>query len=319
MPEMQHKPQKPSPVPLLTFLAVILAAILFMVWAYLSGTLPWQPPPENGEPQVSWLVKEPETAETPETGAKEEAKLHLTPGEVSPSPAEPDECLQTADKILLFFEHLDGQNYVRDYGLNEATIDHFTGIINKLIANPPVVVRETDDLFAILKNMAHFFRVLGPRDILLIKDVLMHERELIEPTMALFYRWSKIVGRCDNKDIKIELPLAGLYEYAGYFLHTLGGQSYLFRRELFFRTLIRYYSILVIDRANSVDANRYGIDIRYTLDALIEEIQGNSFLENRKEYLENLIRLQEAYQAQYGSRNADHTMQAQAMLSGAPL
>jgi hypothetical protein len=145
----------------------------------------------------------------------------------------------------------------------------------------------------------------------------MHERELLEPTMALFYRWSEIAARCDNNDIKIELPLAGLYEYAGYFLNTLGGQSYLFRRELFFRTLIRYYSIRVIDRTNSVEANRYGIDIRYTLDALIEEIQGNSFLENREEYLENLIRLQEAYQAHYGGRNADHTRRAQAMLNGA--
>ena len=319
MPDMQRKPQKPSPVPLFTFLAVILAAILFMVWTYLSGSLPWQQPPVNGEPRVTWLAKEPETAEPPETGVQEEATLHLTPGEVSPSPAEPDECLQAADKILLFYEHLDGQNYVREYGLSEATLDHFTGIINKLIANPPVVVRETDDLFAILKNMAHFFRVLGPRDILLIKDVLMHERELLEPTMALFYRWSEIAARCDNNDIQIELPLAGLYEYAGYFLNTLGGQSYLFRRELFFRTLIRYYSILVIDQANSVDANRYGIDIRYTLDALIEEIQGNSFLENREEYLENLIRLQKAYQAHYGSRNAGHARQAQAMLPDAPL
>lgn len=313
MPDMQRKPQKPSSVPLFTFLAVFLAAILFMVWTYLFGTLPWQQPPENTEPQITWLAKEPETAEPPETAAKEEATLHLTPGEISPPPAEPDECLQTADKILLFFEHLDGQNYVQEYGLKEASLDHFTGIINKLIANPPVVVRETDDLFAILKNMAHFFRVLGFGDILLIKDVLMHERELLEPTMALFYRWSEIAANCNNIDNKIELPLAGLYEYAGYFLNTLGGQSYLFRRELFFRTLIRYYSILVIDWANSVDANRYGIDIRYTLDALIEEIQGNSFLENREEYLKNLIRLQEAYQAHYGSRNVNHTRQAKAI------
>ena len=50
-----------------------------------------------------------------------------------------------------------------------------------------------------------------------------------------------------------------------------------------------------------MDTNRYGIDIRYTLDSLISEIQGNGGLENRQEYLENLARLQEHYQDKYGS------------------
>jgi hypothetical protein len=148
--------------------------------------------------------------------------------------------------------------------------------------------------------MAHFFRVLGIKDILMVKDILTHEQELIEPSMALFYKWSEIAPECQDADLDIELPLAGLYEYAGYFINTLGGQSYLFRRERYLRALIRYYSILIIDRANSVDANLYGVDIRYTLDALIEEIQGNSALVNMQEYLENLTRLQEKYQAQYG-------------------
>jgi hypothetical protein len=170
------------------------------------------------------------------------------------------------------------------------------------MANPPVVARETDDLFAILNNMAHFFRILGLKDTLMVKDILMHEQELIEPSMALFYKWSEIAPECAaDVGLNIELPLTRLYEYAGYFINTLGGQSYLFRRELYLRALTRYYSILVIDRANSVDANLYGIDIRYTLDALIEEIQGNSALVNRQEYLENLMRLQEKYQARYSS------------------
>ena len=136
--------------------------------------------------------------------------------------------------------------------------------------------------------MAHFFKVLGPKDLLLIKDILTNERELVEPTMALFYRWSEIEPECSDRNLNIKLPLTGLYEYAGYFINTLGGQSYLFRRALQLRLLIRYYSILIIDHTNSVDANRYGIDIRYTLDALISEMQTNGGLENRQEYLDYL-------------------------------
>jgi hypothetical protein len=302
MPENPLKPKKRFSAPVVTLLIIVLAGILYLGWSYFTGSLPWQLSQEGTVPKIEWLKKE--TAEKNAVQPKEtgEATLHLTPGDTQPAPDSQNECLQTADKILLFFEHLDSQNYIRDYALKGSSLDHFRGIINKLMANPPVVVRETDDLFAILNNMAHFFRILGPKDIMLIKDVLIHERELIEPTMALFYKWSEIGPGCSDKELDIDLPLPGLYEYAGYFINTLGGQSYLFRRELYLRILIRYYSILIIDRANSVDANRYGIDIRYTLDSLISEIQGNDTLIYKQEYLEKLVRLQENYQAKYGSR-----------------
>jgi len=306
MSAKRRKPPKRSSGALVTFLIVILAGILYLGWSYMSGSPPWQESPGEGPPKISWLEKESGAPDAePDTGTKlndiEPSKLHLKLDEKLPSSAPENECLQTADKIFLFFEHLDQQKYIQEYALRGSTLDHFTGIINKLIANPPVVVRETDDLFAILNNMAHFFRILGPKDILLIKDVLIHERELIEPTMALLYKWSEIAPDCPENNVNIDLPLAGLYEYAGYFINTLGGQSYLFRRELFLRVLIRYYAILIIDKANSVDANRYGIDIRYTLDSLISEIQGNDDLVNRQDYLENLVRLQEKYQVEYGS------------------
>ena len=307
MSENPRRPPKRSSAPIITFLIIVLAGILYLGWGYISGDLPWLQSNEDRTPKISWLEKESEEkAAEQQVEAippldEEESSLHLSPGKIPTAPEQPNECVQTADKILLFFEHLDSQNYIQEYSMKGSTRDHFNGIIKKLIANPPVVVRETDDLFAILNNMAHFFRVLGPKDILLIKDILINERELIEPTMALFYKWSEIEPDCLNKNLNIKLPLLGLYEYAGYFINTLGGQSYLFRRALHLRLLIRYYSILIIDRANSVDANRYGIDIRYTLDALIAELQTNGDLENSQDYLENLIRLQDSYQAKYGS------------------
>jgi len=298
MSENMRKPQKRSAASFITFLVIASVGILYLGWNYFYGELPWQQPQE--EPKITWLEKT-GGENTPEPPKQDEqGTLHIALGETQPSSAPQNECLQTADKMLLFFEHLDRQDYIRGYVSTGSTLDHFRGIIKKLIANPPVVVRETDDLFAILNNMAHFFRILGPKDLLLIKDVFIHEHELIEPTMALFYKWSEIGPQCQDVDLDIDLPLAGLYEYAGYFINTLGGQSYLFRREPYLRLLIRYYSLLIIDRANSVDANRYGIDIRYTLDSLISEIQENADLIDRQSYLENLIRLQEKYQTQYG-------------------
>jgi len=307
MSENPGKPPKRSSATTNTIIILMLAGILYLGWRYLAGDFQWQQPLEEKDPQITWLEKETDAEETSLQSEvippkAEPATLHLTPGESQPSPAPQNECLLTADKIFLFFEHLDRQNYIREFVVKGSSLDYFKGIITKLIANPPVVVRETDDLFAILNNMAHFFRILGPKDILLIKDVLIHERELIEPTMALFYKWSEIAPECTDTDLDIELPFPDLYEYAGYFINTLGGQSYLFRRELYIRVLIRYYSTLIIDRANSMDENRYGIDIRYTLDSLISEIEENATLENRQEYLEKIIKLQENYHAKYGSR-----------------
>jgi hypothetical protein len=306
MPENQHAPKKRYPAPLITLLILVLVGILYLAWSYFTGSLPWQQNEEGKSPKISWLEKEAEDKEIVEqieiSPPEEEGQttFYLTPGDAQLTPASPDECRQTADKIHHFFEHLDSQSYIYRYTLKGSSLDHFRGIINKLIANPPIVVRETDDLFAILNNMAHFFRVLGPKDILLIKDVLNHEQELVEPTMALFYRWSEIAQDCPEADIDIDLPLPGLYEYAGYFINTLGGQSYLFRREHYLRVLIRYYSTLIIDKANSMDANRYGIDIRYILESLISEIEGNVVLVNRQQYLKTLITLQQKYQTKYG-------------------
>ena len=215
MSENQSELPKRSSAPLVTVLIIVLVSALYLGWSYFSGSLPWQQLQEDKEPQVTWLEKETaekETvvpAEVTQPVEEEQASLHLAPGEAQPSPAPQNECLRTADKIFLFFEHLDRQNYIREYALKGSTLDHFRGIFNKLMANPPVVVRETDDLFAILNNMAHFFRILGPKDILLSKDVLMHERELIEPTMALFYKWSEIAPACSDADLNIDLPLAG--------------------------------------------------------------------------------------------------------------
>ena len=307
MPEMQRKPTKRPTGPILATLIIILVVGLFLGWGYFTGKFPLKPTQQDTGQETTRL--EDKTTEKGElqtekipAGESDLASIQPEGGETAPVPIQENDCQETADKILQFFEHLDRQNYIREYPVKGSTLDHFNGIVSKLIATPPVVIRETDDLFAILNNMAHFFRVLGSKDVLLIKDVLVHEREIIEPTMALFYRWSELENDCKGTDLNLSLPLAGLYEYAGYFTNTLGGQAYLFRREVYLRHLLRYYSLLIIDRANQVDANRYGIDIRYALDSLIAEIQENGGLADKQAYLENLMRMQKRYQAKLGAK-----------------
>jgi len=286
---------------------LFLLIALYLVWSYIAGDLLIKPSDPEKEAKITWLQKEQQDIPASEQklvpGQIEPTPLlSLKPGQEEPSPQTPEnECQQTADKIRLFFEHLDTQDYLKGYRLKGTSLDHFNRLISKLIANPPIIVRETDDLFAILTNMAHLYRVLGVQDVLLVKDIMSHERELIEPILMLFYRWSIIGPQCVDTDMPISLPLPGLYQYAGFFLNTLGGQSYLLRRETYIRVLLRYYSILILDRANSEGINIYGIDIRYHLNSVIDELDVVKDLSGRQDYISTLYRLQEKYQAVYGN------------------
>ena len=306
MPAMERKPAKRPTGPILATLLIILIVSLFLGWGYFTGKFPLKP--TSQEPGLEAIRPADRTAEK-EAGPSE--KIPSGEGDLGsfqpehvetvPITTVENQCQETADKIQMFFEHLDRQNYIREHSIKGSTLDYFKGIVSKLIANPPVVIRETDDLFAILNNMAHFFRILGAKDVMLVKDILEHEREVIEPTLALFYRWSELENECKGTE-EFPLPLPGLYEYAGYFINTLGGQAYLFRREVYLRHLLRYYSILIIDRANRAEANRYGIDIRYTLDSLIAEMQENGGLVDQQAYLELLYKIQRKYQAEWGAK-----------------
>ena len=306
MSQEYQKDKKHSPLKI-GLIVLFLFVALYLVWSYIAGDLLIKPSDQNKEPKITWLQKTQEDIPASEQKLAPEKKepaplIRLTPGQEEPSPPTPEnECRQTADKIRLFFEHLDTRNYIKRYRLKGTSLEHFNGLVSKLIANPPIIVRETDDLFAILTNMAHLYRVLGAQNVLLIKDILSHERELIEPILMLFDKWSIIGPQCVDTDMPINLPLPGLYQYAGFFLNTLGGQSYLLRRETHIRVLLRYYSVLILDRANSEGINIYGIDIRYHLNSIIEELDAAKDMTGRQDYLSNLFRIQEKYQTEYGN------------------
>lgn len=212
----------------------------------------------------------------------------------APVSVKPQNPMQIAGlKLDRFFLHLDRQPYFQAYNILGGAKKFFHDIALKLAENPPNVSRETDNLFTILQNTAHFYRVLGKKDIKILQDILKHEQEIIEPTMACFYQWS-LVDDLSKSDYP-HFSLKDLYSYSGFFLNTLGGQSYLFRRKAKTRLLTKYYCIIILDRANSENLNQFGIDIKYPLDTLVDEMGSNQELEN-SDYLLKLERLQDKYE-----------------------
>jgi hypothetical protein len=239
-----------------------------------SWTIPKiENPNRNRPPELkNQDMATPESSET--TQPAPEAEPALTP------------CQETAATIKTFYNHLAEQNYIKAYELSEPVGDHINKIVIKLLNNPPVITAETTDFFTLLKNTAHFYRILGPKDLSFIKDILSYENNDVEDLMATFYRWSEFKN-C-QADINLQLSLGKLYEHASFFLNTLGGQSYLFRRDSKIRILTKYYCLLIVDRAAKQGGNKYDIDVSSVAKSIIKDMQDADVLENQEDYIQTL-------------------------------
>ncbi|KAB2891666.1 MAG: hypothetical protein F9K32_03220 [Desulfobulbaceae bacterium] len=204
-------------------------------------------------------------------------------------------CAEDPAKIEAFYARLDGQDYIKSLKLQRSSREQINEIFQKLAATPPVVTRETDDLLTILKNTAHFFRVIGKDNIILAKSIIEQEQEEYEDIVAALYRLSSQPD-CLKDRLGLAIPESVYYDYSCFFLTTMGGRLYLFRRDFKSRMLVNYYSILMVDRANQLGTNSHGVDIRPAIGSLIEEMENSGDqLKRRESYLDQLYALKEKY------------------------
>ena len=82
---------------------------------------------------------------------------------------------------------------------------------------------------------------------------------------------------------------------AVFFLNTLGGSSYLIRRDSRVRMLTQYYCLLILDQANQRKLNKLGFDIRPPLETLIGDLKGTANLTRKEEYIETLTGIRKRY------------------------
>ncbi len=205
-------------------------------------------------------------------------------------------CDKPTQQLNTFYTQLDKQAYMTKYDLPTSSQEHFTTLINKLLSNPPQVARESDDLYTILKNTAHFFRICGKDNIFMMKGILDNEKGNLEQILADYYHLVTTAD-CSQTTYASDIDNDALYEYACFFLNTMGGRLYLFRRDSQSRMVVTYYAILLIDQANKQKNNHHGITIKPSVDMLIAEMEsGGSALKRLDYYLDTLYDLKERYQ-----------------------
>ncbi|RJQ66329.1 MAG: hypothetical protein C4519_25925 [Desulfobacteraceae bacterium] len=259
----------------------------------LADNSSWQERLHNDNAGPETAPAEQEDSALP-VAAEEEGEGNERLGELS--------CEDLKEKTRQLFEYLDSREYLIGMQSAGGIRGYVAAGGQKLLARPPQVVGEKESLTTILANTAHFYRVLGKEDIALAQKLLAQEDDIMEPGLDLLYQWSQLGESCGEGAVEdalgLSLPLPQIYEYAGYFLSTLGGNTYILRRKPNLRLLVRYYSVLILDRANAESLNRHGIDIMPALTSLIGEMESISTLENRDQYLTALYTLQGKYQDQ---------------------
>jgi hypothetical protein len=203
-------------------------------------------------------------------------------------------CEELEDSLRAFCRYLDAGETFRSQKTHRDSWALFTSILESLERRPPAMSAESYRPSVIVENSFYFFRLLGKEKIDIVREVIKFESDLAEPLMGIMYYWLMTGRSCD----KLPSPSAALkilYKYAGFFLDTLGGHSYLYRQDSRIRLLSVYYSVLVIHEANMRELNEVGLDLRYFLPNIFQEIQSRNDLLYAEDYLQTLTNLQLQY------------------------
>ncbi len=257
--------------------------------------------------QKKTLVPEKETPVQPERLMQKEtttAKVKEGKPETLPVPTkeepplkpatEEDYCTKIEKEMEEFFHYLDQKPYVKYLDPNRDSYARFKYMLKRSSARPPIPAGEGTDPKILIKNLYHFFRVLGHKDLKLIRKVMVNEQDTMEYILAMLYRWITLDNRCPDPE-GLRPSAAERYLYAGFFLNTTGGRAYLFRRTQSVRLLANYYCVLIVHDADKKGENRYGIDVLPYISQLKNEIDRYSEFDFQREYLEDLSRIEDFY------------------------
>jgi uncharacterized protein YneF (UPF0154 family) len=276
---------------------VVIVGILLVVGAFFAGN--WLSQRQKADLQPIPKI----TVKTPQDAQEKAGATAAAPGQADEAARIPiaerytDKSFDELEQELsLLCRDLDQKDYIAAYKIDGGTFAHFNAILKRLADRPPEVTGETRNMYTLLSNISHFYRQMGLKNITLTKDILAREGERIEPAMALLYAYL-------NQGIasgKLNLKLINLYEYAGFFLNTLGGRAYLLRRDSRTRILTTYYSILILDRANQKGLNRHGLDILPPLELLMDDLRNYRELKGSDQYLAALSDIRDKLKSQRG-------------------
>ena len=233
-----------------------------------------------------------EMAQPPER-PKEKLPLPEEPTKKKPSNQE-EYCGEIEKGVRELLGYLSQEVHIQDQATDIDIYDRFKTMLAKLSSQPPIPAGEGMDSLTMMDNIYHFYRILNEEEIRLIRQILKNEVDSIEIDLGTLYEWLMPTGPCPNVE-GIRPSLDVLYPYAGFFLNTIGGRAYLFRRSTPVRLLVSYYSVLIVHEVDKRGKNTYGIDVFPEISRLAKEISAYSGFQLQNTYIQQLTELQNYY------------------------
>ena len=184
----------------------------------------------------------------------------------------PQNCEEVEADLARICSLLDQRDYVRAVAPTGGACGLIRTVAEELAANPPDISSELESYETMLDNVFHLFRVVGRKRLELLRRIQWEEHELAEPAAMALYRWAVSREGCARSGTTTLRP-EPLYDYAGFFFTTMGGQAYLRRRTPSIEALASLYALLIVDRAQQSGLNPAGVDPRTEIQrtrALIE-------------------------------------------------
>jgi hypothetical protein len=284
-------------VPMILFLLIIILAGAAAYYFWQKGILQEKvqkivsQPPDQARTDFE---EEEESYDIKEEATTGEAGIPLPESQsLEESQPEEDAYAQMEREMVEYFAYLDGRGYVRDLLSAADSYGKFKKVARKLAANPPTPGGESKVVMA--KNVTHFYRVLGKDDLFMIKEIMANEQKSLEFDIKMFYKWLTLGNNYSNPE-NIRPSDDVVYRYAGFFLDTIGGRAYLFRRTVALRLLVSYYCVLIVHDADKAGKNTYGIDVLPNIKTLREEISNYPDFKFSQEYIDQLTAIDNYYE-----------------------
>ncbi len=274
---------------------ILPAVFLLGIGVYFVSDMMKDSEETSAEDRVSPALENGPSENESELSYEEEETV--SPPQVEPPPVPlPEESpyISPENYVAEFFRDLDQKHYIRKL---DATLDTrlwFENIMRRVSLNPPASAGEERNPNKMFRNICYFYRVLGLKDIQMISTIIENEKQSMELDMRMFYRCISNEGECP--EFKSLIPSKDVtYQLAGFFLNTIGGRAYLFRRSIPLRLLGSYYCVLIIYDADKNGQNIYGIDVFPHLKQLKQEIIRYPEFQFQQEYIRQLEMMESEY------------------------
>jgi hypothetical protein len=254
---------------------------------------------KEGPVSETFPIEKKETSESSEVAAQGPIEeLFVKTDRLSPTreaaPEKGGYCTLIDQQVSDFFQSLNRKAYFQRFNLERDAYPYLAQIIKRLAVRPPQPAGEGIQPTTLVANIYFFSRALDRKDLRVIKTVIENERDTLEFDLETFYRWLMLGKDCPNPG-DVRPPFDVTYRYAGFFLNTTGGRSYLFRRPLRLRLLISYYCVLIIYQADRLGKNSYGLNIVPYIQPMKDELAHHPELEFQDQYISALNRTENYY------------------------